>query len=80
MDQNLWDKCQILVDAGVGHLVKHLYIEELKKRLTSSQLEKLGDLSPALDHFFVSKANMQHLIDTLVELSKCGAILGPRKD
>ena len=78
MDKELWDRCQMLVDAGMGHIVKHLYVEEIETNLTAEQLAKLGDISSMLDRTMTAKQNMKQLIDAIIELSKRGVILGPR--
>ncbi len=79
MEKELWDNAQLLVGAGLGHLVKHLYIEELEQELTPEQLEKLGDLPSLIGRMLESKpSNVKDLIDRIVYLSREGAILGPK--
>lgn len=80
MENELWEKSQMLVDADMGHLVKHLYIKEIEANLNAEQLNKLGDLSSFLDQAFRAKSNMKQLIEAITELSKQGAILGPKSD
>lgn len=80
MDNELWNKCQMLVDAGMGHIVKHLYVAEIEANLTAEQLVKLGDISSMLDRAFCAKNNMKQLIEAVIDLSKRGVILGPKQN
>jgi hypothetical protein len=79
MDKELWDKCQLFVDASLGYIVKDLYLEEFARRLTANELAKLGDLSSVLDDLMASKNNMKKLINGLIELTKKGVIIGQKK-
>ncbi len=76
MKKELWEKCQALVDGGLGHIVKHLYAEELESNLTKDQLKKLGDISALLDQVISSKSKMKEIIQTLIDMSKKGVISG----
>jgi len=79
MDKELWKRCQMLVDAGMGHLVKHLYQAEIEALLTKEQLSDLGDTSELLDKFMESKANMKDLIESLAHLYQHGVKFSPEK-
>lgn len=79
MENEIWDRCQMLVDAGLGHLVVHLYEEELEKNLTAEQLQRLGDIQPFLKEMMEKKTKMKDVISALVIMSREGAILGPKK-
>lgn len=68
----------MLVDVGMGHIVKHLYVEEIETNLTEEQLGKLGDISSMLDRMMTAKQNMKQLIEAIIDLSKRGVIIGPK--
>ena len=79
MDNETWDKCQMLVDAGAGHLVIHLYEEELKNNLTAEQMQKLGNVYPLLEKMLQNDVPMKKVISALIDMSRKGVILGPKK-
>lgn len=79
MEKELWKKCQLLVDTGCGDMVLHLYIKELQNKLTTEQFEKLGDVSVHLTRVMATKANMKHVIQVFLDLSKKGVISIPGK-
>ena len=78
MENEMWEKCQEFVNAGLGEMVKHLYEKELTDNLTEEQLAKLGSISDSLDKMMAAKSNMKNLIHGLIYLSKENAIRGPR--
>lgn len=79
MDTDLWDKCQMLVDAGMGHLVVHLYKKELEDNLSAQQLQRLGDISSFLQKMMEKDIKMKNVISVLIDMSRKGAILGTKE-
>ncbi|GAB6123046.1 hypothetical protein JCM30204_41960 [Dysgonomonas termitidis] len=79
MENELWEKCQMLVDAGSGDLVIHLYEEELRTNLTDEQLQKLGDVHSFLEKMMEKDIKMKNVISALIDMSRKGVILGPKK-
>lgn len=79
MEKELWERSQMLVDAGMGHIVKHLYVAELEEILTKQQVEEFGDISEFVDRAIASKGNMKDLIESLPYLFQHGIKFSPKK-
>lgn len=70
MEKKDWDNAQQLVNEGKGHLVKDIYIDELKSRLNTEQLNQLEDLSILVDRMMNDdlKLNMELKINYVIGL------------
>ncbi|AWL78651.1 hypothetical protein DKB58_06685 [Capnocytophaga canimorsus] len=79
MDEQLWEKIQMFIDAGLIGMVSHLLVEEVEQQLTPEQLEPLGDLNHLFLTIFARENNFKTPVKTfvagLVYMAKTGAIV-----
>ena len=83
MDNQLWDKVQMFIDAGQIEMVVHLIIDEMKSNISEKQFEQLGDLKSSLINVFSGDKKTdtpaKEFIDGFIYLIKQGAIVGVDK-
>lgn len=78
-DSESWEMIQKLVSNGAGDLFISQFEAYIKESLTEAQLQPLGELEPVLKNIVASKPdNIKFTLDSIIELSKKGAILGRR--
>lgn len=71
MEIEKWDTYQHLVNAGKGHLVVHVYIDEIKSQLTVEELDTLGNLRAIVEKMIADRCdNMRTFVICLVDIAK----------
>ena len=83
MDDQLWEKVQMFIDAGQIGMVVHLIVKEFEAQLSEKQFEQLGDLQDRLINIFSGDKKpdlpAKVFIDGFIDLIKRGAIVGVDK-
>lgn len=83
MDNQLWDKVQVFIDAGRVDMVVHLLVEEMEQNLSPVQIQQLGDLNTKLSDIFSGdnkpQTSAKEFIAGFIDLVKQGAIVGVDK-
>ncbi|MCL1821169.1 MAG: hypothetical protein FWG36_11025 [Oscillospiraceae bacterium] len=73
MEKELLEKCQILVDAGMGHLVKHIYVQAIIESLTADQLKNVaGGLSDYINDAIRSTIPVHKAVSYLIDMAEKG--------
>lgn len=82
MNDELWGRYQMMIDAGLIEMVAHVLEEEVQKGLTKEQLLPLGDLQKLFIKVYSSKQEIpaRQLVAGLIEMAKQGAFKGPRTE
>ena len=82
MNDELWDKYQMMIDAGLIEMVAHVLEEEVQKSLTKEQLNPLGDLRKLFIKVYSTKQELpaRKFIAGLIDMAKQGAFKAPRTD
>lgn len=83
MENELWNKIQMFIDAGRADMVIHLLVEEMEQNLSPKQIQQLGDLKTSLLGIFSGenkpKISAKEFIAGFIDLVKQGAIVGVDK-
>ena len=81
MNDELWDKCQMMIDAGFIEMVVHLLVKEVQESLTADQLKPLGDLNSFFLKAFSKKQEMpaKKFVYGFIDLARKGVILGQKQ-
>ncbi len=83
MENQLWEKVQMLIDAGRVDMVVHLLVEEMEVHLTEKQIEQLGDLKTSLIGIFSGEnrttVSAKKFIAGFIDMINQGAIVGVDK-
>lgn len=83
MDDQLWEKVQMFIDAGQTEMIVHLIINEMESNLSKKQIEQLGDLKTKLISIFSGdkkpEVSAKEFINGFIDLIKRGAIVGVDK-
>lgn len=83
MDNQLWDRVQMFIDAGRADMVVHLLVDEMRNNLSPLQIQQLGDLEKSLTEIFSgdnkTSVSAKEFIGGFIDLVKRGAIVGVDK-
>lgn len=82
MNDELWKKCQMMIDAGFIDMVAHLLVKEVQENLTVDQLKPLGDLNSFFLKAFSKKQDMsaKKFVNGFIDLARKGVILGQKQE